>query len=170
MGKRGPQPTPTEKLLARNSWRGKEAKRKNEIKVPSIKDVPEPPSWLTIGGKEQFERLAPGIQASGLLSAADIDALAAYAERLSQYIELRDAASKENPTLLSVVTLDDGTMVADGLQRANPLHKLRDEAARDCDRLRRELGMSPASRVGLVVEKPKAKIGEIIDRKAGFAT
>lgn len=160
MGKRGPQPTPTATLAARKSWRANQEKRKNEVQPVALSIVPDPPAWLTEAGAVEFRRIAPEIHPSGLLTVADIDALGAYAERLSQYVELRAAAE-----------LEPMTFENEGMIRAHPVHKMRDEAAADCVRLRRELGMSPSGRVGITTEKPaKHKIGEVIPKSKGFAT
>lgn len=159
MGNRGPQPTPTATLEARNSRRAKEDKRKNEIKLPTLPQPPDAPRWLSKEAKSLFKTTAEELHRAGLLTAVDADALGAYAERLAQYIELRDEASNTSLTFEN-----------EGMIRAHPIHKMRDEAHADCLRLRRELGMSPAARVGLTIDKPKPKVGEIVAIKGGFAT
>lgn len=156
MGKRGPQPTPTNVLAERGSWIAKTDARQNEIKMPAAPAVPEPPAWLTPEGREQYDRVAANIHGYGLLATVDVDILAAYCERLSQYITLRDEAARTE------YVMPNG--------RANPIHAMTAEAQRDCVRLIRELGLSPAARVGLTIDKPKAKIGEIVDARGGFAT
>jgi P27 family predicted phage terminase small subunit len=160
MGKRGPQKTPTKTLKERGSWLAKLPERQNEISIPGLVDPPEPPDWLDSGGRDQFIRLAPVMHALGLLSFADIDAMGLYAERLAQYIELRDSAAKQNSIIIN-----------NGRVYKNPTYSLRDEAQRDCIRLLRELGMSPTARVGLTTEKKTATPATLMmETEGGYAT
>ena len=151
MGKRGPQPTPTAQLEARGSWLAKLPERKRETAVAVIVDIPSAPEWLTPSAVLLWDSITREAQDGGTLSCMDLSMCGFLCERLSQYIALRDNAFSAQPVL-----------VKDGLARTNPIIIQRNEAQRDCIRLLRELGMSPASRVGLVLAPKKAKpAGEI---------
>ena len=162
MPKTGPRPTPTATLAQRGSHRAKEPRRQNEITIPPLVSVPAPPEWMSKDGAKHFTRLAPVLHAAGLLSPADVDLLAMLAEKHAQYIALRNACAKEDPTIYNEM----------GVGRKNPSYSLRDEAQRDMLKLYQELGMSPSARVGLVVKThEQARPENVIDIGGGdFAT
>jgi P27 family predicted phage terminase small subunit len=160
MGKRGPQPTPTEELKRRGSWRAKTAERVNEIELAKAKSVPIPPSWLDAAAKKEYQRIAKVLVTAELITTPDADMVAHLAVALIQWREICD-----NPLIKFPVTSKDG------VTKRNPIYAMRSEAHRDVIRLMKELGMSPASRVGLVVQNSGAKkIGEIVEIKNHFAT
>jgi P27 family predicted phage terminase small subunit len=161
MAKKGPRPTPTAELAARGSHRAKEPRRRNEITIPPLLDVPVAPEWLTDAAQGHFERLAPMLHATGLLSLADVDVLSMLAERLAQYTDLRDQCAEEKPTIYN----------EQGVGRKNPTYSLRDEAGRDLLKLYQELGMSPTARVGLTAEKKTATPATLMmETEGGYAT
>lgn len=161
MTKSGPRPTPTKTLAARGSHRAKEPRRQNEISVPVLLDVPAAPGWLSEEAVVQFDRLAPVLHATGLLSFADVDVLALLAEKHVQFAMLRDQCRTEPPTIYN----------DQGVGRKNPTYSFRDEAGRDLLKLYQELGMSPTARVGLVVEKEKPSPASLmLDTEGDFAT
>lgn len=161
MGKRGPQPTPTEELQRRGSWRAKTAERKNEIKVAKAKRVPAAPGWLPKDARREYRRIAEILTAAKLVTAVDADMIAHLAVATVQYVKLLHHGATEAATIPT-----------DGLLRRNPIIAMRAEAQRDIIRLIRELGMSPASRVGLAIQDSETKAGDIVKFGAGggFAT
>lgn len=162
MTKKGPRPTPTAELARRGSHRAKEPRRRNEITIPALLDVPVPPPWLTDAATEQFQRIAPVLHATGLLSLADVDVLSLLVEKLVQYMALRDLCNKESPTIYN----------DQGVGRKNPSFSLRDEAGRDLLKLYQELGMSPTARVGLTSDKQKqtTPAALLLETEGDFAT
>ena len=162
MPKKGPRPTPTAELAARGSHRAKEPRRRNEITIPPMVEVPAAPEWLTDAAAAHFERLAPMLHATGLLSLADVDVLSMLAERLAQYAELRDQCADEKPTIYN----------DQGVGRKNPTYSFRDEAGRDLLKLYQELGMSPTARVGLTSDKREATPASLLamETEGDFAT
>jgi P27 family predicted phage terminase small subunit len=127
--------------------------------VPVIPDPPDAPDWLSAAAVSHWERIAPTIHKFGLLTHVDVETLGMLCESIAHYVELRDHPSALHP----IIDTDKGTF-------RNPIISQRREALADVTRLIRELGMSPAARVGLVAEKPVPKLGEIVDCKGGFAT
>ena len=71
--KPGKQPTPTETLKLRGSWRGKT--RKGE---PKPGGDPVCPAWLTGEAKEIWKRMVPGLKKSGVMAKVDSFAFARY--------------------------------------------------------------------------------------------
>lgn len=161
MGKRGPQPLPTEELERRRSWHAKKSERLNEIKVKPATDPPSPPKWLDGDSKREFSRIAKLLVAAKLITDIDADIIAQLAVALTQWRKLCDDSRCAEPV----------TYNQHGDAKRNPAMMARAEAQRDVVRLIRELGMSPASRVGLVLQKPGGdRAGTIIDWNGGFAT
>ena len=152
---------PTKVLAAHGSWKAKTERRRNEITIPELMGVPTAPEWLTDAATGHFERLAPMLHATGLLSLADVDVLSMLAERLAQYTDLRDQCAKEQPTIYN----------DQGVGRKNPTYSFRDEAGRDLLKLYQELGMSPTARVGLTTEKKTATPASLlVEGEGDFAT
>ena len=160
MGKRGPQPIPTETLNRRGSWRGKTKERENEIKLPAIPEAPEPPSWISDEGRALWPDIAPRIHRYGLMRDVDAEVCALLCDAIVLYRRARDHQLSGMP-----VTFKDGQ------PKRNPMVGILREAEADVIRLMRELGMSPAARVGLTIDKPAAKDGVIVPvSKSRFAT
>jgi P27 family predicted phage terminase small subunit len=121
---------------------------KNEVKPERPSTIPEPPDWLDDYAVEEWRRVAPGLWRTGLLTEPDVGVLSAYCFSHSQ---LRTAAEILNRMRandagglrgLIVSTKDKGTTV-------NPLIWVANSAAKAMGRYAAELGMTPASRVGL---------------------
>src|SRR3990167_11235512 len=74
VGKRGPAPTPTATLKQRGSWRANE--RKNEPQPE--RRIPDCPDWLAPEAAEVWNQMAVLLDAMGVLTVADGNALARY--------------------------------------------------------------------------------------------
>ena len=85
MGRRGPPPKPTHlKVIA-----GNPGKRPLNVREPrSPKGRPRCPEWLGIEARKVWKRLVATLDGMGLLTAADADAIAAYAQT---YVRWRKA-------------------------------------------------------------------------------
>lgn len=138
MGKRGPRPTPTDELEKRGSWYAKTAKRQFEVNADPLTEVPAAPDWLTPGGVKIWNAHAPAAVENGLLTPMDVGAFALYCDSLHEYRIARDQVERDGINL-------DG--------RLNPAVRVRDEARKSVISLLREIGHTPASRVGLVLDK-----------------
>lgn len=90
MGARGPQPTPTSTLKLRGSWRAKT--RQNEPQFAA--GVPVCPKWITGEARREWRRILPQLEAAGLLTAADLAALAAYCDAWADFCEASAAVRK----------------------------------------------------------------------------
>jgi P27 family predicted phage terminase small subunit len=127
---------------------GKRPLPKNEVKPERPSKVPPPPDWLDDYGRAEWARIAPELHRLGLLTEPDVGVLASYC---FSYSQLRTAAEilkqmRANDAGglrgLVVATKDKGTMT-------NPLVWIANAAAKNMNRFAVELGMTPASRVGL---------------------
>lgn len=142
MGRRGPPPTPTEILNQRGSWRGKTKARKAEPKPET--PAPNKPAWLLPLAAQEWDRVAPELQALKLLTAIDWASFAAYCQTYAHWV----AAEQWMEVNGTVMTFKDrrgkvkySAPVAQWGIAQKALEKMRQFA--------REFGLSPASRVGL---------------------
>lgn len=142
MGKRGPRPTPTDELAKRGSWRAKTADRVNEVVIAALDGAPEPPSWLSPRAVGIWVDHAAAACDSGLLTPLDVGAFAMYCDLLAKYLDARDDVNKRGYTIETEQRI-----------MANPSVKAMNEAAGLVHRFLREIGHTPASRVGLVLGK-----------------
>jgi P27 family predicted phage terminase small subunit len=97
MGKRGPNPKPTELKVLEGTFRPDRA-AKNPIKPEIPSSVPEPSSWLDSTAKKEWRRLAPTLHRLGLLSTSDMAAFESYCEAYSGFVQCVKAIKKHGMT------------------------------------------------------------------------
>jgi len=136
MGTRGPAPKPTRLRLLAGETR------------PSVINYAEPipaggpltaPADLRPEAREVWERVIAAIGSTGVLTSADKDILRLYSEAFVRYQEAEAMLSKTGPLLKG----RDGNFVK------NPLHQIVRDNADAVKKYARELGLTPAARVGL---------------------
>ena len=154
MGSRGPVKKPTAlRVLEGNP--GKRPLPSKEPKPVVSAVVPKPPSFLRPAAKRKWKSLAPQLQALGLLTEIDVDALAAccnsYATWEAFVFELKDPKFKE------IITNRFGEVkvnpAVDGIQKAQEEYL----------KWLKEFGLTPAARSRVEVDKP-ADEGDALDR------
>jgi P27 family predicted phage terminase small subunit len=129
---------------------------------PPLPTVPEPPDYLTGHARAEWERVVPGLHGLGLLTALDIQPLAAYCQA---YALWRSAVDEFAKAAADSVTA--GLLVPSGragaLQR-NPLAKIAADAASDMLSFAGHFGLSPLarSRIGVGTKPPPSKFGDLI--------
>ena len=123
MGKRGPQKTPTATLSHRGSWLAKT--RNNEPFYAN--GMQTPPEWLESDAIDVWNELGPKLKNSGVLTVVDVQLFARYC----QYWVLWKRE----------------------LQKTERNESAFEKYANQCHKLERELGLTPASRASLVVNK-----------------
>lgn len=133
MGKRGPQKTPTAILEHRGSWLAKTRKDEPVYKAGDI----SPPSWLTGEALIVWNDLLPRLKDSNVLTDIDWRLLARYCAYWVMWLK---ELSK---------------------QKAERCERDLERYANQCYKIERELGMTPASRTSLSVDKKD-------DKKDGF--
>ena len=142
MGTRGPAPKPTRLRLLAGETR------------PSVVNYAEPipaggpltpPPDLRPEAREVWERVVAALGPTGVLTSADKDLLRLYSEPFVRYQEAEAMLSKTGPLLKG----RDGNFVK------NPLHQIVRDNADAVKKYARELGLTPAARVGL-----RSEIGE----------
>ena len=89
MATRGRKPKPTElKLLEGDRGHGRRPMNKNEPKPK--KACLECPDWLMPEAQEEWKRLAPALDAMGILTEADISAFQGYCQAYARWREAED--------------------------------------------------------------------------------
>jgi P27 family predicted phage terminase small subunit len=86
-----------------------------------------------------WERVVDALGATGVLTAADRDILRLYCEAYARYVEAEQMLAKTGPLLKG----RDGNFVK------NPLHQIVRDNADAVKKYAREIGLTPAARVGL---------------------
>lgn len=159
---RKPKPAQLERLD------GNPTKRpiKTELAMPL--DMPDPPQPLDDYALEEWNRLAPGLNAIGVLSKMDMGIMAAYCDSYSKWrlaTELLRDILHGGPDgkLLSLVQIDNKT----GIMLKNPLTDRAEKAKADMVRYAAELGMTPVARARIAIEpqKKQSKFDGLIGNK-----
>lgn len=136
----GPPKKPTAlKLLQGNP--GKRPLPKNEPKAPVC--APAPPGELSAQARKHWDRIVCQLAESGIMTALDSDALAAYCEAYSRWLQA-------NERLLS-----EGCVMPDekGFPRHSPWLRIANDSFQQMRSLLQEFGLSPASRAKIQVAK-----------------
>jgi P27 family predicted phage terminase small subunit len=136
MGTRGPQPKPTAlKILAGET-------RPSVINY--AEPIPEggaltPPADIRSEARVIWEQVVAALGKTGVLTSADKHVLRLYSEAMARYIEAEGMLVKTGPLLQG----RDGNFVK------NPLHQIVRDNADAVKKYAREIGLTPAARVGL---------------------
>ena len=120
--------------------------RENEPEPACV--VPSCPSFLSEDAKKEWKRIVPLLDDVKLLSYMDMSVVAAYCQA---YGEWKNAVTELHKEGAGMVILD-----VRGIPKLNPWVKLSREAFDRMLKAGALLGLSPSSRVGLKVEKPKS--------------
>lgn len=159
MGKRGPKKLPTILQLLRGNP-GKRALNKNEP-LPSTDNI-SPPVYLTGAPLAKWNQLVPSMIATGVMTNADVDAIARYCMAHEQWVK---CATNVKAGLDQIPVYDDAGKII--MIRSTPdaimVHKYYSHLLR----IEQEFGMTASSRSAIVVKKPDAAEEEIDPRIFG---
>ena len=151
MGSRGPSPTPSEVLKRRGSWRANT--RPGEPKPEPAR--PKPPKWLGPKARQAFLYLSRHLDAMGVLTRLDQNALARYATLWVRYRKAEEFIEKHGDTY--VVRDKPGPNGEPGQPvgfKTYPQWRHALALAQELVRLEREFGLTPSARARLSVEVP----------------
>lgn len=157
--KRGPKPKPTALKLASGTRADRVTPLESQPK-PAGKAFP--PEHLHGEALAEWDRMAPVLEAMGVLTAADAPMLALYCEAHAEYLH---ACGKINS---KGEACDDGPTVACGMSvKASPFIGIRNAAAARMRSILAEFGCSPSSRSNLTVsaEKPESAFKQYLAKK-----
>jgi P27 family predicted phage terminase small subunit len=136
MGTRGPQPKPTRLKILSGETR------------PSVinyaEPIPEggplsPPPDIRPEARVIWDQVVAALGRTGVLTSADKHVLRLYSEAMARYLEAEAMLVKTGPLLQG----RDGNFVK------NPLHQIVRDNADAVKKYAREIGLTPAARVGL---------------------
>ena len=137
----GRKPKPTHlKLVTGNPGR-----RPLNVKEPKVKpQLVEPPPHLNASARQEWDRVAPGLFHTGVLSGVDRAALAAYCQAYARWVQAETAIQK----MAEKDPLTGGLMIktTNGNAVQNPLVGTANKAAADMVRYAAEFGMTPSAR------------------------
>ena len=140
MGRRGPQPMPTKLKVLHGERR---PSRVNRNEPQPRRSLPVRPPDLSAAAAKVWRRIMRDYGATGVITAADGDALRAYCEAVARYQHAAVALEKSGP-------LVEGARYGDLVK--NPLHQIVRDNADLLRQFARELGLTPSARTGLRVE------------------
>lgn len=137
MGRRGPAPSPTNLRVLK----GDRPYRINRDEPKPRDELPEPPGWLSAGGRGEWDRIMPDLVAMGTAKQADSSALAAYCEAVALLATLAEVVARTGPLLVG----------ADGAVHKNPAVSQFRDASASVRLWAREFGLTPSARQPLRV-------------------
>ncbi|HEY1190440.1 MAG TPA: phage terminase small subunit P27 family [Gemmata sp.] len=144
MGARGPKPkNPALKLLAGNP--GKRPVQGGAKTGRIRKGAPARPPELTGEAAAEWDRLAPELDAAGLLAVTDRGILAAYCLAVADMLAARDAINREGRIITTPVQTSRGEVIGHKHQE-HPAARMLERASSRIDKLAAALGLSPAAR------------------------
>jgi len=113
------------------------------------------PDWLSADAGDKWDALVPHLLSMQLVTAADVDLLAAYCECYSRWRKLAQLAARTPPVFRRGGEGEDMVMVR------NPVWQQVRDAEAGLRTLAREFGFTPSSRAGMRVGKA---IGDAAER------
>jgi P27 family predicted phage terminase small subunit len=137
VGRRGPAPAPTGLKLVR----GDERRRINTDEPKPLPGPVERPAYLSRLAVEEWDRVAPHLEAMRTLTAVDTTALAVYCEAVARWRGLAEVVAKSPPVIQR-----DGVLVK------NPAYSQARDAAIEVRMFAREFGLTPSARSGIRVD------------------
>ena len=133
MGTRGPQPKPS-------ALRVHDGQRVVNYAEPLPEGGPlTPPPDMRDEARVYWEQVVRALGRTGVLTSADKHVLRLYSEAMARYVEAETMLSKTGPLIKG----RDGNLVK------NPLHQIVRDNADAVKKYAREIGLTPAARVGL---------------------
>lgn len=146
---KGRKPTPTRlKMLLGNP--GKQKLPQNEP-VPDTGELVEPPSFLDDYAIEEWDRLAPGLYAIGVLTPLDRSVFAAYCDAVSEWRRARELMAEKSEIDAFVSSKVSGN------QAKSVLLNIANDAAKNMLKFGAELGLTPSARARLAIVPGRGK-------------
>jgi P27 family predicted phage terminase small subunit len=141
----GPPPKPT----ALRMLEGNPSRRPLNDAEPKPKaQAPKCPAWLHVDAKREWRRLAPKLEALGLLTEVDGTALAAYCQAYARWKEAEEVIEREGLTF---------TMEKTGYTGPRPEVAISRQSVQIMKAFCAEFGLTPASRSRLRAAPPEEK-------------
>tara|TARA_R110002020_G_scaffold273792_1_gene488952 strand:+ start:24 stop:473 length:450 start_codon:yes stop_codon:yes gene_type:complete len=113
-------------------------KNKNEPKPTGLAEMPE---WLNPAAVSCWELLAPELEAIGLLTNVDANAMAIYCTAYAEMVEAEAELLQGGKTQVT----------KDGFKRVSPWLNIRNEAQKRMQQIGAQFGLTPATRTKIEV-------------------
>jgi len=146
MGKPGPRTQPTKLKVLRGNP-GIRKLPEGEVEPESTDEVPKAPDYLDDTGRAEWDRVAGVLHSTGLLTIVDHTALGGYCAVFSVWRKAVERIKDEG----AVKTMGEG------YEQQTVHMQIMNKAQVEMRKWLAEFGMTPSSRVGLKVDKPKEK-------------
>ena len=161
MGARGPRPTPTALKVLRGETRPSRLDRAEP--KPRAEPLPTPPD-LGPAATEVWRRVVRGMGPTGVITGVDAESLRIYCESVARYRHAAELLDASGPLITAA-----GRGARRGELVKNPLHQIVRDNAVLVRAYARELGLTPAARVGLrpVGEAERDPFAAFLDESAG---
>lgn len=140
---KGRKPKPTH-LKAVQGNAGKRAINHDEPQADALTDVPLPPEWLDPVGIEMWEKVAPWLVSSKILTESDVPNLEAYCAAYARWRKAEKDIARNGITVMGMNS-----------EIKNPACTVANESLKQMTTFGSALGLDPASRARLAV--PGAK-------------
>lgn len=132
-----PAAKPTKLKILTGRGDGKDSAGRALPEEPAFeREAPEPPPWLTDEALEEWERVAPSLEALDLLKPEDRAAFAAYCETWARYV---GAVAEYRRDGLTVINPDSGRV------GKHPAVSIAENAGAQLVRFANEFGLTPAA-------------------------
>lgn len=136
MGRRGPAPKPAGLKLVEGRGHGRDSGGRKVPAIPGFaRDAPEPPDWLPVEARAEWDRIVPELQRVQLLKPGDRALLAAYCLTWARLVQ----AQHELDAAGSVLGQNSQGRVR------HPAVQVIEGATRELRQLAAEFGLSPSS-------------------------
>lgn len=155
MGKRGPRKQPTKLRLLRGDP-SKEGKHADEPVPPA--GAVTPPEWVTGKALDKWNEVVPQLEAMGLITPADTEAIGRYCAMYEQWIRYLDQIRRGLDVL--VIRDKDGKVK---YMQSTPAATMFVKLAHSMLRIEQEYGLTPSARAGMEVTR-----GEVKDNLQAF--
>jgi P27 family predicted phage terminase small subunit len=119
---------------------------KKELEYEPLDELPEPPSYLSDEAKQIYRRIGSLLVSKRILTAADIEALSAYADACDLFIKATRDIQKNGTVMIT----------KNGYEMIRPAFSVWKRALEEMRRFATELGLSPYSRSRLQLDIGKA--------------
>ncbi|WP_428909478.1 phage terminase small subunit P27 family [Niallia sp. Krafla_26] len=131
-------------------------KRQNhEEKMRGPTENIEPPKYLTVAQKREFNEIAEKLVALEIFSELDVDALARYLDSKYQYIQLVKELKKIKPT--ETIVQPDGKKITLANDDYPKLQRTKNTLFTECRSAASDLGLTITSRLKLVIPEPSER-------------
>lgn len=131
----------------------RQRKEAEEALRPPADDV-RPPEWLSEAAKQEFLRVVQLMEQTGLLTNADVDELAVYADAVAKYAQATQELERDGLTIAG----------AQGGRIQHPAVLVATKYAQIIAKLAPRLGLDPSGRASLAIPKREKKADPFEER------